>query len=205
MTLLQKIKDAMYGMVLAGSITAGGYLYGIDGLSNAVAFSAGEAVARGIEGKKITLESLANQAAAGVIMTPVFQYGWDQMERYFPAQRISLDSHVMPQLGKNVAEYSRRTAVIGTAFLPAVVGIHQSVDYLLEEKNVTGLYGYLKVRYWPVLKKVMLQVTPLVALNTFLVPVGLNIAVGAFISAAYRVVMSVGSRAVHHNPAYQLA
>jgi len=101
---------------------------------------------------------------------------------------------VAEHVGKHAAGYLGRTAAITGAFMPYAVGINQSVNHVIENKSFRELYSNLKEKWWSTTKKAMKQVAPLVALNTFLILQGLNIAVGSAISAVYRVVLAFGSK-----------
>ncbi|MBI2576233.1 hypothetical protein HYV84_03395 [Candidatus Woesearchaeota archaeon] len=195
------LKAGFYGALGIASVAVGTAAFGIDGLSNALAFPAAEWVAGKIEGKPINLEKIAKQSLSGVAMTPVFQYGWGLMEDIAPIERLSNVYKATGSLRSTGSfgfshwkEYAARTGLIASGYLPAGVAANQIIDYAIGNGSLAGVGSELKKNWWKTTKKVIWQVTPLVAINAFLVPAGLNVATGALVSFAYRIIAALGSR-----------
>ena len=195
------LKKGFYGVLGIASVAVGTAAFGIDGLSNALAFPAAELVASRIEGKPITLEKIARQSLSGVMMTPVFQYGWGLMEDIAPIERLSNVYKTTGSLTSTASygfshwkQYAARTGLIASGYLPAGVAVNQIIDYAIDKGSLAGVGKELKQNWWKTTKKVIWQVTPLVAINAFLVPAGLNVATGALVSFAYRIIAALGSR-----------
>ncbi len=206
------LKTGFYGALGIASVAMGAAAFGIDGLSNALAFPAAEVVASKIEGKPITLEKVAKQSLSGVVMTPVFQYGWGMMEDIAPIERLSNVYKSTGSIKSTAAfglshwkSYAARTGLIASGYLPVGVAVNQIIEYAIDKGTLDGLGKELKQNWWKTTKKVFWQVTPLVAINAFLVPAGLNVATGAFVSFAYRVIAALGSRKTSQTRAKQSA
>ena len=118
-------------------------------------------------GKKTTAREILNSSAVGTLITaPVFY-------AYNIVNKIPTDT---------VLGYVSKGAAWGGAAIPVILGIYQSIDYLVRTLSFKGLGKYLKENYWPTLKYASTRLLPFSLANIFFVPPILQIPVGAVLS-----------------------